>query len=175
MLQSLMFIMSYYPADIRENVLTNTCEFDVLRFKRNDIMCVDYGINKKYCNYNALNREFLVSLEQGVNEQNIVIQPSALWIAFNEHPVKIANFYYNFNCNNDNNETKLLLNIVPVTNHDKSLETEVIDAMFIISILISLYIVLKSSCPVFIDNRFLSGIILCYLSLQYTIYKIYCV
>jgi hypothetical protein len=64
--------MAYYPADIRENVLTNNCDFDILRFQRNEIMCIDYGIHKKFCNHYALNKEFLVTL---VNEKNLMSFP----------------------------------------------------------------------------------------------------
>jgi hypothetical protein len=171
MFQMLMFVAAYYPY---ENVLTNTCEFDTIRLKRYQVICVDYGLNKKYCGLQALKKEFLITMEQGVNGKNIVIKPSALWMEYHSNIIKLAKFYYSFTCNNEDNEPKLLLNIVPNSYYDKSLNTEFIDFMFVFSMMLTIYIIFKSVCPLMLpNNAFICGLFMGYLFVQYNTYKIY--
>ena len=39
-------LLTYYPADLRENTINNNCDFNIIRFKQNEVMCIDYGLNK---------------------------------------------------------------------------------------------------------------------------------
>ena len=55
MLSVIFFALTYYLDDFRENNIQNSCIFKIIRFNRNNIMCSDYGLNKKYCNIIDIN------------------------------------------------------------------------------------------------------------------------
>ena len=39
MLSNIIFILTYYSDDLRENIIQNSCNFKIIRFNRNNIMC----------------------------------------------------------------------------------------------------------------------------------------
>ena len=45
----LLALSHNYMGD-RKNTIQNTCEFDILRIPKTDIICRDYGEYKHYCN-----------------------------------------------------------------------------------------------------------------------------
>ena len=44
----------------RVNSITNKCKFDILRIDSKDVLCQDYGYNKKYCNSKYIPDEFII-------------------------------------------------------------------------------------------------------------------
>ena len=123
---------------IRKNIIQNNCNFNKINFNSNELLCSDYGINKKYCNSYSLPYKFTITKEFGVNnKENIIIKPYALWetddIYFKK---KVANFYYRFTCSSKDNLPKLILNIVPEKEFDKSFLQEVYELIYFICFLL---------------------------------------
>ena len=111
-------ILSSYPIEMRENVIRNDCEFEIIRFKKRDLDCMDYGKNVEYCNYYGMYDEYVVTKEKGINLKPVfTIKPDSLYERSNYHKIKLADFYYEFSCNSEDNEAKLLLTIVPVNDY----------------------------------------------------------
>tara|TARA_Y100000816_G_C26079306_1_gene568617 strand:+ start:67 stop:609 length:543 start_codon:yes stop_codon:yes gene_type:complete len=141
-------LLSIYPADIKENSITNTCDFKILRFQKKDIMCIDYGLNKKYCNHYSLPYEFHIYNEIGINnKENIIIKPHALYEEYSNYKTKIATFYYTFTCSHLDNEPKLLLNIVPEFNYDKSLTIQFYELISTLFTIFTLLFIIVLICP----------------------------
>tara|TARA_B100000424_G_C22699662_1_gene381668 strand:- start:79 stop:609 length:531 start_codon:yes stop_codon:yes gene_type:complete len=141
-------LLSTYPMELRENSITNTCNFKILHFHKKDVMCIDYGINKKYCNHFSLPYEFNVYNEIGLNnKENIIIKPSAMYEEYSNYKSKIATFYYSFTCSNLDNEPRLLLNIVPEFNYDKSFIMELYELINILFIIIIILFIIVLICP----------------------------
>lgn len=157
---------SYYDKD--RNVIKNNCKFDVLRFQKNDIICNDYGKNKKYCNHYSIPNEFLVYNEKGINnKKTIKIKPYAMWEIYNEKVNKMANFNYNFICNNITNQPKLTLNIIPSKKYDKSLSDEIMEVMAGLIIIVILFSIIGCCCNLVdydinkkYNNNFMNGLII---------------
>lgn len=141
-------ILTYYPADMRENSISNTCEFKILHFHKKDIMCIDYGINKKYCNHFSLPNKFNVYNEIGLNnKENIIIEPYAMYEEYSNYKTKIATFYYSFTCSHLDNEAKLLLNIVPEFKYDKSIIMEFYELVYSLFIITIILFIISLICP----------------------------
>ena len=142
MLSTLLFIISYYPHDLRENIIQNSCNFNIIRFNKNDITCSDYGSNKKYCNNYYLPYEFSVKKEFGLNHKvNYNIEPKAVFEDYSNQKTILANIYYTFTCSHEDNEPKLLLNIVPT--NDESLLEEIVSLSYMISFGLCICIFIK--------------------------------
>mgnify|MGYP006115807199 CR=1 FL=1 len=132
MLSNIIFILTYYSDDLRENIIQNSCNFKIIRFNRNNIMCADYGLNKKYCNNYYLPYEFTIVKEFGLNHKvNYNIEPKAVFEDYSNQKTILANIYYTFTCSHEDNEPKLLLNIVPI--RDESLLEEIVTLIYLIS------------------------------------------
>lgn len=115
---NLISIHCYYPADLRENTISNTCEFNKIRFFKKDVLCVDYGINNKYCDHYSLSDEFIIEKEKGVNNiDNYIIKPDKIIEQTNNYKKTIANFYFSFTCDYIENYPKLLLTIIPTSDN----------------------------------------------------------
>lgn len=149
------------PGDIRENKISNTCNFDILRIKRRDVTCLDFGENKKYCNHYALAKEFVITKENGLAKNTIIIKPEAMYEEFSNNKHTIAKFYYSFNCDNYEKDANLVLNIVPTPNYDKSLGEEFCEIIVFIILLIFMCLIIILMCPCLTDNNnvFLSGLV----------------
>ncbi len=107
--------LSSFPISMRENIIKSNCEFEIIRFKKNDIDCMDYGKYVSYCNHYAMPEEFTVLKEKGINYKEIItIKPYAIYEKSNNNKIKLADFYYDFKCNKEDNEAKLYLTIVPL-------------------------------------------------------------
>ena len=133
MLGLIIWSVAVYSTLVDENIIQNSCVFNTLRIQRKDVLCVDYGLNKKYCNHYALPYEFIIFNEQGLkNKGYTMIKPPVLWDEFNNNKVKIANLYYTFTCSNKDNLPKLILNIVPTYAYDRSFKIELLEIMFTI-------------------------------------------
>ena len=142
MLSIIFFAITYYPDDLRENIVQNSCFFNIIRFNNKDIMCSDYGINKKYCNSYYLPYEFTVAKEFGLdNKLNYNIEPKAIFEDYSNQKTILANIYYTFTCSYEDNEPKLLLNIVPT--NDESLLEEIVTLSYMISFALCICIFIK--------------------------------
>ena len=132
MLSTIFFALTYYPDDLKENLVQNTCIFNIIRFNKNTIMCSDYGLNKKYCNSYYLPYEFTIAKEFGLNHKvNYNIEPKAIFEDYSNQKTILANIYYTFTCSYEDNEPKLLLNIVPT--NDESLLEEIVTIIYTLS------------------------------------------
>ena len=138
------FHNSFCRFPLRENIIQNNCNFNIIRINRKDLLCSDYGINKRYCNDYSLPYEFIIIKEMGVNnKENIIIKPYAIWETNDyNYKIKVADFYYTFTCSNLDNFPKLILNIVPKKEFDKSFQQEIFEFIYLISFLLVICIIL---------------------------------
>ena len=142
MLSTIFFALTYYPDDLKENLVQNSCNFNIIRFSRKDIMCSDYGLNKKYCNSYYLPYEFTIAKEFGLNHKvNYNIEPKAIFEDYSNQKTILANIYYTFTCSHEDNEPKLILNIVPIK--DESLLEEIVILSYIISFALCICMFIK--------------------------------
>jgi hypothetical protein len=135
-----IFLLTNTCQNQRENVINNNCDFDILRIKKSDIMCSDYGTYVKYCNHYSLPQEFLVYNENGINGKHITIKPSAMWKETDNNKVKLADFYYTFTCDNRDKEPRLIQHIVPKPEHDTN-------PLFMLIFLVLIVIIICTICP----------------------------
>tara|TARA_A100001015_G_C14735695_1_gene611653 strand:+ start:17 stop:589 length:573 start_codon:yes stop_codon:yes gene_type:complete len=142
-----------YP--ITENIIENDCNFDIIRINRNHLLCSDYGKNKEYCNHYSLPHEFIITKEIGVNnKENINIKPYAIWETNDKsYKIKVADFYYIFTCNSKDNLPKLILNIVPKKNFDKSILQELYEFILFICLLLFICVILAFMSPCIGSNH----------------------
>ena len=111
----LNLLSSSFPMSMRENIIKNNCEFEIIRFKKSDIECMDYGKYVRYCNHYSIPEEFTVLKEKGINyKETFTIKPYAMYEKSNNNKIKLADFYYDFKCDSEDNEAKLYLTIVPL-------------------------------------------------------------
>lgn len=145
MLSIIFFALTYYPDDLRENIIQNSCRFNIIRLYQKDIMCADYGLNKKYCNGYYLPYEFAITKELGLNHNlNYNIEPKAIFevsLLSNQKTI-LANIYYTFTCSYEDNEPRLLINIVPTK--DESMLEEFVTICYIISFVLCVYIYINT-------------------------------
>ena len=142
MLSIIFFAITYYPDDLRENIVQNSCFFNIIRFNNKDIMCSDYGFNKKYCNSYYLPYEFADIKEFGLNNKvNYNIEPKAIFEDYSNQKTILANIYYTFTCSHEDNEAKLLLNIVPT--NDESLLEKIVTLSYMISFALCICMFIK--------------------------------
>ena len=150
------------PADIRQNKISNTCDFDIIRIKRNQVTCLDFGQNKNYCHHYALPKEFVITKENGLFKNTIVIKPEGMYEEFSNNKHTMAKFYYSFVCDHYEKEPNLELNIVPSLKYDKSLGEEFAESIVCLILLIIMCLVIGLMCPCLIDNNngFVSGLVI---------------
>ena len=142
MLSNILFIITYYSYDMREDTIQNSCIFKIIRFNRNNIMCADYGLNKKYCNSYYLPYEFTITKEFGLNHKvNYNIEPKAIFEDYSNQKTILANIYYTFTCSHEDNEPRLLLNIVPIK--DESMLEEIVTLSYMISFALCICMFIK--------------------------------
>lgn len=138
----ILSLIAHYPDDIRENLIQNTCNFNIIRFNKNNILCIDYGYYKKYCNTNYLSNEFTIVKEFGLNHKlNYNIEPKTIFKLYNNQENTLANIYYTFTCSHEDNEPKLLLNIFPIK--DESILEEFVTLCYVISFSLCICIFIK--------------------------------
>jgi hypothetical protein len=125
------------------NVINNNCDFDIIRIKKEHIMCNDLGIYKKYCNSRYQPEEFIIYNEKTVNKKQITIKPYNLIISTNYYKKEIAKYYYYFTCNNADNYPRLIQHIIPNARYDVSLIYDLLIILVILIILIVLLVYLN--------------------------------
>ncbi len=148
------------PGDIRQHKILNSCKFDIVRLKRNEISCVDFGLHKKYCDHPEISKEFVITKENGIVKNTIIIKPEAMYEEVNGQKYIMAKFYYSFNCNYYERIPKLELSIVPTPNYDKSINEEIPGFISIIILIIFIILLISLICPCLFKNNidFTSGL-----------------
>ena len=105
-------------------------------------MCTDYGLNKKYCDSFYLSHEFVVTKELGLAYKvNYNIEPKAVFEDYNNQKTILANIYYTFTCSYEDNEPKLLVNIVPIK--DELFLDEIVTLSYMISFALCICMFIK--------------------------------
>lgn len=100
----------------KENIVDSNCDFQILRFNRNQVKCHNTGQYEKYCNHYAIPNEFKVMKEVGIGNQYVyTFKPQAIYTEIHNSKHKNASFYYKFTCDNKNNNPKLELTIYPTS------------------------------------------------------------
>ena len=112
-----LLVFSHNYRGEKENNIKNTCNFDIMRLKQNTIQCID-GNYEKYCNYYSQPNEFIIHNENGINGENIIIKPSAIWEQTDYVKYKVADFYYTFVCDKKAKSPKLIQHIIPTPQYD---------------------------------------------------------
>lgn len=152
---SLIVSSNYYMGE-RENIIQNNCEFDILRIKKSETMCVDYGRYSKFCNHYSQPQEFIVYNENGINGKNIIIKPYAIWEVTDYSKKKIADFYYTFTCDERDNYPKLIQYIVPMPGEDNN---PLVLLIFIIVIVIMILVFCPQNTYYNSDNFWLGYVL----------------
>lgn len=122
----------------RINSITNKCKFDILRIDSKDVLCRDYGYNKKYCNSKYIPDEFIIYNENSIKGKNIVIRPRS--IIDSSTKIKMLDFYFSFTCDQDN-FPRLILYIIPTKEFDYNFIQDFIKFIFETIILFTLIII----------------------------------
>ena len=138
MLSLLTLCVSQNPAEIKTNKIDNRCSFNTLRIDKQDVICKDFGINKKYCNHYSLPSEFIITNENGMNGEEIFIRPRFMIYEGGNTRTKMAKFYYSFRCHPDYG-TRLELNIVPSKRFDTTLREDICFGMLLLVLCIILF------------------------------------
>tara|TARA_R110002072_G_scaffold148155_1_gene295593 strand:- start:1843 stop:2349 length:507 start_codon:yes stop_codon:yes gene_type:complete len=136
---NVIILSNHFSLD-RENIIQNNCDFDILRIKKSDRMCSDYGKYVKYCDHYSQPQEFLVYNENGINGKEIVIKPSAIWEVTDNSKTKLAEFYYTFTCDSRDKQPKLIQHIIPSPGQD-------VNPLIMLILIILLVIVMCMICP----------------------------
>ena len=146
------YVSCEHPAHIRLNKINSDCDFNIIRIKKKNIICYDFGLNKNYCNHYAIPNEIIVTKEKGLNRDNIIIKPEKMYEEFRDNKVLMANLYYSFICNKYDSVPILELNIVPTKQYDLSFREQLFQTLFMISLLILLILLFASLCPCLVNN-----------------------
>ena len=153
--------ISTFPIEMRENVIRNDCQFDVIRFKKEQVHCLDYGINVHYCNHYALPNEYIVIKEKGINNKEVfTIKPEAIYEKTYYSKNKLADFYYQFSCDSKDEESRLYLTIVPL-NDFSNVQMFIYIILFII---ILIFLIIISDNNANNDSNFNTGYLMGYYS-----------
>jgi len=126
-----VFILSY---NFRHNIINNECIFNKKYLQPRNVLCIDYGLNKKYCDNNLI-EEYEINLI----DKEITIKPYSLYeksILYNKK-YKIADIYYYYSCS-DNSST-LISGIYPEMQYDKHILIEILETISNLLILILLF------------------------------------
>ena len=117
----------------KENIVTNNCDFQILRFNRNQVKCHDTGQYEKYCNHYAIPNEFQVMKEVGIGNQDVyTFKPQAIYTESHNSKRKDASFYYKFTCDNKNNNPNLELTIYPTSDVNPVVTLIVVIIIFVL-------------------------------------------
>ena len=124
----------------RTNSITNKCKFDILRIDKNDVLCQDYGYNKKYCNSKYIPDEFIIYNENSIKGKNIVIRPRSIFTS--KTKIKMMDFYFSFTCDQDN-FPRLILYIIPTKEFDQDFIKFIFETIILITLIIIPIIIIE--------------------------------
>lgn len=159
----------------RENNINSNCDFDIIRIKKQDVLCNDYGVYKKYCNHYSIPDEFTIKKEIGMqNKEQLNIKPDIMYEETYDNKIVLADFYYIFNCDRLDNEPRLYLKIIPIS--DKLLGAESVELLIGILLLIPILLIIIIFFPyLLVGSNFTTGFILGTIIINSYSKKIYCV
>lgn len=133
-----LFLSSFFVNGI-EHSIDNDCDFEVIRFKKYTVKCVDHGKFKNYCSSYALPYEFIVKKEKGLfYADHFEFEPKRMIEEINYNKFIMANFAYDFQCDSETKSPKLTLHIYPTQKYDKDPTFEVITFFILLVILLSI-------------------------------------
>ena len=133
-----LFLSSFFVNGIEHSV-DNNCDFEIIRFKKYTVKCVDHGKFKNYCGSDALPYEFVVKKEKGLfYVDHFEFEPKRMVEETSNNKFIMTNFAYDFQCDSQSNSPKLTLHIYPTQKYDKDLRLEVIFFLIILVILLSI-------------------------------------
>ena len=128
-----------------EHSITNECDFNVIRFKKNTVKCIDNGVYAKLCNHYSLPDEFKVIKEKGLNNiDHFEFEPKRMIREIGDNKKIMAEFEYDFICKK-NQPAKLELNIYPKPNYDLSPGQEIAQMLIVIILVITFIIICGTS------------------------------
>lgn len=141
----------------REDIINSNCDFDIIHIKKQDIVCNDYGVNKKYCDHYSIPDEFTIKQEIGLeNKVNFNIKPRRMYQETYDNKIVLADFYYIFNCDRVDNESQLYLKIIPTS--DKSFGAELQELFIAILLFIPVLLIIVIFFPcLLVASNFSSG------------------
>lgn len=117
---------------VGKNLIENSCNFEIIRFNRNDITCFDYSLDVKYCDDDIIPNEFIIYNEVGLNnKKNLIIKPYAIWSEYDSYQ-KVLDFHYIFQCDGKYNNANLIVNVVPNSDFQKNTKTQIIKVLYIL-------------------------------------------
>lgn len=123
-----------------EHSVDNDCDFEIIRFKKYTVKCVDHGKHKNYCDSYILPYEFTVKKEKGLfYADHFEFEPKRMIEEINYNKFIIANFAYDFQCDSQSKSPKLTLHIYPTGKYDKDTTFEVITFLIVLVILLSIF------------------------------------
>ena len=127
---------------VKEDIVNSDCDFQVLRFRKNEVKCYDMGKHEKYCDHYSIPHEFKVTKEIGIGNQDVfTFTPHAMYTETSNSKTKIASFYYRFTCNKQTNNPKLQLIIYPTT------DVSPVVALIMFLVIVFILGLLFSMCP----------------------------
>lgn len=129
-----------------QNVINNNCNFDIVRMKKTDVQCINYGKYVNYCTHYSRPNEIIITNEKGINNSNIVIKPTKMWQEIDFNKYKMADFYYTFTCNNEHGTLSLIQHIVPTSSYD-------VNPFYMIIFIIIILIMFMICCIIIPDNN----------------------
>jgi len=132
-----LFLSSFFVNGIEHSV-DNDCDFEIIRFAKNTVQCIEHGKFKNYCSSYFLPYEFIVKKEKGLfNVDHFEFEPKRMIEEINYNKFIMANFAYDFQCNKKSNSPKLTLHIHPTSKYDKDPTFEVVLFLILLVIIMS--------------------------------------
>ena len=146
------------PVDL-ENNIDNNCDFNIIRIKKQHVICSDKGIYNKYCHHYAIPEEITINKEIGLGNKEIyTIKPTTMFHEIsNGRKSVLAKFSYDFTCNRKDNNPQLLMKIYP--HKDNSPHDNFVEAIVSLIIIIILLIMIICICPNIMSDFWLGYII----------------
>ena len=133
-----LFLSSFFVNGIEHSV-ENDCDFEVIRFERYMVKCIDHGKFKNYCGSYILPYEFTVEKEKGLfYADHFEFEPKRMVEEINYNKFIMINFAYDFQCDSRSNSPKLTLHIYPTQKYDKDPTFEIITFLILLVILLSI-------------------------------------
>lgn len=133
-----LFLSSIFVNGL-EHSIDNDCDFEIIRFKKYTVKCVDHGKFKNYCGSYILPYEFTVKKEKGLfGVDHFEFEPKKMVEETSNNKFIMTNFAYDFQCDSQSNSPKLTLHIYPTEKYDKDPTFEVIIFFILLVIILSI-------------------------------------
>ena len=135
-----------------DNYINSDCEFDIIRLNKNQIKCIDSGVNKKYCNHYKFPNEIKITKERGIGlNDKFIFSPQAMYEEKDDKVYKMLDFKYSFYCDKNHNYPDLSVYLTPTKKYNKSSSEEF--AEFIALLFIVIIIMVFCAMFGFLENN----------------------